>query len=201
MGHQLRKYLLDAEHGGESLYRVLSPLSPYTKRTIFMRFISLEAWAKKQGISTYGITEWYEEHKNLFKYSYEKKSLLSPDEIVHRISQIKNTAARIAANEIYSSGLRIHEYAKVSEHRVVGKGGKPRRVRLKEPSVQITERQLRYALAKVGLKPHDLRKAFATKAAAQLSPAELCKVMGWSSFETASSYIYVDENIAERVVV
>lgn len=130
----------------------------------------------------------------LFRNAYKPERLkLNFDEALTRIKSIEDEAMREMCLALLKSGLRIHEAYKVNYETssVVGKGDKERftafsfPAHLKMPS----EYQVRTALAKIGLKPHSLRKLLATKLSrSDLRHADIMQVMGWSSIETASKY-------------
>ena len=86
-----------------------------------------------------------------------------------------------------------------------GKGSKVRKVfgtdTCKHDQAGVTYSQFYRALKKVDLKPHDLRKVFLTEAVAQgATHFELCKLAGWASINTASSYIGVKDKTLEELV-
>ena len=107
--------------------------------------------------------------------------------------------SRTKAMELLNTGLRLHEYEKVSDGEVVGKGGKRRAVFGRVSKQSVREGRFRQDLARVGLTPHRLRKVFATHLGRQVDVFDLCAVMGWSSVETARSYVGGSEDLAAKV--
>lgn len=180
-------HLLDKEP--EQLYEALKThYKPYTLRTVFVRIAEFKQWTGDSSFKTF-----MKDNARLFKNNYERKPVgYSFKEAQERINQIENPHVKQIAQLMLSTGLRVHEaQAYDGSGAVIGKGLKKRPV---FSSVRIEEKleyhTIRRHLAKVGLKPHDLRKLAATKLAeAGMRNIDLMEVMGWSSMETASSYL------------
>jgi len=193
-------------------------LAPYSRLTVFVRAISFQDWRIEQGYaSSNEYRTFKKKNARLFKHVYSpKKPEISYEEGIKRIKQIRNEQSVRTALYLIKTGLRYHELftrqgGQVGEgdERVRGKGGKVRRVFGGEGNVQGRYRgrirnsngerewakyhNLYRHLNGVGLKPHDLRKIFLSRLVEQgATPFELCEIAGWSSINTASSYIQLD---------
>lgn len=170
----------------------------YTVHTMFIRVRHLESWAQLEPLfKTYMAT-----HRNKFINAYVKKEVkVTYDEALARINQL-DPVHRGHALSLLSTGLRISEsYAVQDDGLVKGKGGKIRRVYGKI-SKTVPKTTLWRKLRNVGLKPHDLRKLFATRLVERgATAADLCKVMGWSDIRTAYQYLQAkDEARLESLV-
>jgi integrase len=137
-------------------------------------------------------------HANKFKHAYQKKELeVTFEDAARKIESLGGPAKRFA-QDLLRTGLRISEIDSVVADRVVGKGGKVRKIFGEVGKPTCSKSELRRALSKIGLRPHDLRKLFATKLAESgASPADLCKVMGWSDIKT--SFVYLQSRDDERM--
>lgn len=181
--------------------------SPYTIKTLFIRLNSLF----KEIDSCDEVGEFMKTHSRLFKYAYQKEELaVDFDEALQRIQSIKDNKIKKHCLFLLYSGLRISESYKVQEdnaggYYVVGKGGKPRKVyggidymQKNPPNKQLVQR----ALKRIGLKAHSLRKLFATRLCERgAQPKDLCQVLGWSSIETAMSYLQAkDEDTIKEML-
>ena len=171
-------------------------LKPYALKTLLIRIVHFENWAREAQLhrgSEYG--QYIRKHKNRFKHAYVKEDIeIGFDEVAARIGSggLDHTGSvRDAAESLLRTGLRISELYGVDNGRVTGKGGKQRRTYGTTPSKpNISQASLRRALRKIGLKPHTLRKLCATRAAERgATPADLCKIFGWSSISTAYQYL------------
>jgi hypothetical protein len=177
------------------LYERLSRTSkPYAIKTSFIRLGEVYEFGIQRGVFL-GPNVWKQfikEHANLFKHAYTREKInVTFEEAKELIAGIQNQAAREHASYILNTGLRISESYSASDY-VKGKGGKTSKVF--GPSgdgiQKVPESTLRFHLAKVGLKPHSLRKLAATKAAERGAElADLCEIFGWSSVATASIYL------------
>jgi integrase len=176
------------DKGPKALYAYLVSIKmkPYTIKTVFIRVSSLEAWAKLP--PTY--REWMKKHRNKFKHAYQKQELeITYEEALAKIAAITHTPTRRHALALLKTGLRISESYCVLEGKVIGKGGKPRKV-FGTIEVTVPKSTLQLALSKVGLKAHDLRKLCATRLAEKGATAsDLMKVFGWNDFKTAHIYL------------
>ena len=183
--------------GPQKLYDTLSTsMKPYSLKTLFMRIIAMEAWAIEKGlIQTAEYKAFMKKYRNRFKHAYVKEEVgIGYDEAVKRIGEITGEAAKRSALGLLQSGLRISEIMSLRDGRVRGKGGKTRRTYagsgLLEEASKVSPTTLRRRLKEVGLKPHQLRKLCATRLAEKgASPADLCKVFGWSAIATAYQYL------------
>lgn len=187
---------------GVAFYQTLKAegYHPYTIKAIVARAASLIAWGIKHQIQGFGPTNTFEDllmsSPQLFRNVYKTERLkIGFDEAVEKIKTIPQENIREACLSLLRSGLRIHEIYKVNleTKSVIGKGGKERFTVWSYPShLELpSENQIRYALKKVGLKPHSLRKLLATKLArnSDFSNADIQQIFGWSSIETATKYI------------
>lgn len=188
---RLRKALPSITPSPLETYNNLKPLyKPYTLKTVFIRISELEKFTYKT--ETYAA--FIREHALLFKNAYTKQPVgVTFEEALVLIEEALTGPEQQAAKLMLTTGLRVHEALKYDgTGSVVGKGSKRRPVF----SCDIITNETNYfriyrKLAKVGLKPHDLRKLAATKLAAsgELNEADLMEVMGWSNIVTASSYL------------
>lgn len=172
---------------------------PHTIKKLVLTASAYVAWGIKNQVKGFGPLNTYADliltSPQLFRNAYKPERLkVDFDEALERIKSIAQENVKEACLALLKSGLRIHEAFLVNTETssVIGKGDKLRYVvwtyppHLKMP----TEGQIRYALKKIGLKPHSLRKLLATKLArSNMRHTEIMQLMGWSSFETASKYI------------
>lgn len=184
--------------GPEEVYRHLQDAGqkPYTIKTTFIRICDLEQWAKK-GTKFKGFME---KHGNRFKHAYQKEQVgVSYAEALRRIEGMACEGSRAQARGLLTTGLRLSESYGVAGDAVTGKGGKARKV-YGRISGTVPRSTLWKHLREVGLKPHTLRKLCATRLAELgATPADLCKIFGWSSIGTAYQYLQAkdDERIKE----
>ena len=157
----------------------------YTIKTTFIRVCSLEAWV---GEATQ-FRDWFKKHRNRFKHVYQKEEVgISYEEALSLISRLPPREAAIAKS-LLATGLRCSEVNKVRDGQVVGKGGKVRKV-FGQAQGGVPRSTLARKLRQVGLKAHTLRKLCATRLVDRgASPQDLCKIMGWSSLQTAYQYL------------
>ncbi len=162
----------------------------YTIKTTFIRICALEAWIGKE--TKY--KEFMRKHANRFKHAYKKEEIgITYGQAQDRIGQLPS-GAKEYANSLLSTGLRISESTTVTDGTVVGKGGKVRKVYGRIEGV-MPKSAFYKRLRQVGLKPHTLRKLCATRLAeAGATPADLCKVFGWSSISTAYQYLQAKDD-------
>ncbi len=170
----------------------------YTLKATFTRICHLEKWAQREPI----FKAFTNRHRATFKHAYVKKEVgISYEEALAAITQL-DSPAREHAYSLLNTGLRISESYDVGADQMVrGKGGKVRKV-YGRVEYTIPKTTLWRKLRDVGLKPHDLRKLFATRLVERgASAADLCKVMGWSSIATAYQYLQSrDEGRLESLV-
>lgn len=182
-------HLLDGKP--EDLYSYLNKLGqkPYTIKTTFIRICAMEKWSQKGT----RFCDWMKKHENRFKHSYQKEEVdISYDEALTRINSL-DIQSRGFATSLLITGLRISEAYSVADGRVVGKGGKSRKVYGRIEGV-MPKSSFASKLREVGLKPHTLRKLCATRLAENgATPADLCKIFGWASIGTAYQYLQAKE--------
>ena len=193
-----------------SLWAAISDRGPYTRVTIWTRVTDFYQWCLDNGHRTgpNHYRTWKEDNARQFKHAYTPRfPEISFEEARARIQKIPQEGIRNKAMELLLGGLRYTESFTFREEdsTVVGKGSK-RRVafipKREGASFNRTYATFLRALRKVGLTPHQLRKLAATEFARRgLREADLCKVMGWSSFATASKYIapLKDEEIRSKI--
>lgn len=171
----------------EQVYEELSKrYAPYSVKQYLIIMGGYNEWLK--GNNQFG--SFVKQNARLFKSAYKKRKVtLSYPEAVKAINSIQDNAVRGTCLFILHSGLRISEVYKCSGS-VVGKGNKRRQVYVDTPKTLGSPSKVRRALARVGLKPHDLRKLCATRLAEKgADPATLCEVFGWSNISTAYNYL------------
>lgn len=167
-------------------------------KTAFIRMSRFQAEMFPSEPNQYA--EFLKQNRRLFVNSYQRVAVADGfSEIKDKLSAIKNETLRMHCLAILQSGLRIAEANKVKDGYVVGKGAKRRRVyNTAGIDVTIHRDRVARALRKLGLKPHDLRKAFATECARKgMDAPTLCAVMGWSSIETA--FYYLEPNKEDKI--
>lgn len=178
--------------GPQKLYAKLleEGMKPYSMKTLFLRICHLEAWAN-QGTA---YRDWYRKHLNRFKHVYVPKKVgLTYEEAIKRIKSLKEPY-RTQALEMIKTGLRISEVARVKDGFVLGKGEKTRPV-FGTITMNVPARTLQAKLKAIGLYPHALRKLCATKISEKdVTPQDLCAIFGWSSIQTAYSYLQTKSN-------
>jgi integrase len=189
------------------LWNVLSQQSPYTRLTTWLRVSNFWGWlhpSEKENV----YEGFKKKNARLFKNAYErKKPSISFEEAHSRIQSISDPQYRGWAMALLSGGMRVTESKTLDLGRVVvGKGSKRRQIYSTyidgwEGATGLHAHTLRRRLSAVGLKPHDLRKLFATRIVERGGNAfELCGLMGWSSIETAQSYIGLNEERISKLV-
>ncbi len=185
--------------GPEVLFEEVSKvMKPYSIKTLFIRIVKFETWVGKE--TTY--RDYLTKHRNRFKHAYKKEDIdVSYDEALRRIDSLP-AGYREFAHGLISTGLRISEAYSVENGRVVGKGGKSRRVFGSVETNGISKSAFAAALKAIGLKPHTLRKLCATRIADRgASPADLCRIFGWSSIATAYAYLQpADDNRLQEMM-
>lgn len=176
----------------DNLYRelALANKASYTIKTTFIRVAALEAWLGKE--TKY--KEFMKKHANRFKHAYKKEELgIDYDEASKRINDLP-ASTRSLARSLLTTGLRISEANTNAAGSITGKGGKIRRIYGTLEGV-LPQSTFRRHLRGVGLKPHTLRKLCATRLAETgATPADLCKIFGWSSIATAYQYLQAKDD-------
>ncbi len=129
-----------------------------------------------------------------FKYSYQPERLkINFKEAKLRVNTLEYQY-KMASLQLLEAGLRYCELRTFDGVRVIGKGSKPRAVFM-SPELKLFRYTGSYtplykALVAVGLKPHSLRKLWATELSRHpdMKDQDLCKLAGWSSIETSIKY-------------
>ena len=178
----------------ESIYNDLKEtMKPYSVNTLFVRLAHFYQWLidnnHRSGENVF--MTWKKKNARLFRYSYQREKLeVSFSDASRRVEQIEDVECKLAARVLLNTGLRISELSEVSGDYVVGKGGKRRKIFFTGRIPKVNKKRLYRSLKKVGLKPHSLRKLFATRVAKKgARPEDLCEIMGWSSINTAFWYL------------
>ena len=172
------------------LWEALQTAKPYTRLTTWTRVCDFWSFINP-GENPY--VKFKEKNRRLFKNAYIPRKLhFDWTEAVERIKKIKNQEDRALAVRILGSGERYRE-AIQKETNVLGKGEKRRDVYRPDSGDLVFSRHyssFTRSLKSVGLRAHDLRKLCATRLVeAGVNEADLLKVMGWSSMQTASIYL------------
>jgi integrase len=178
----------------EKIYAALLGRKPYTIATTWSRVTNFYDWLIVQGKcpAPNPFKEWRNKNRRLFKHVYKRRPApVGFEEARRRIEAISDGTIRDKCLELLTNGLRYSETLKREGKYVTGKGGKRRRVYgLPATGEEVPYHRIVFHLGEVGLKPHDLRKCFATEMHRRgMDQVDLCKVMGWESFETARSYL------------
>ena len=181
--------------GPGNLYQLKSlELGAYSLKTLFIRLADFETWANRH----WGYKKFTTEQARLFKHVYTRERInVSIGQFTTSISGIEDQYLRTLASGLFQNGLRISELTSYDKGTglVRGKGGKLRRLLKPDALPDLLPssgqlRRLREELSRTNLKPHTLRKGAATLLArAGMQSQDLLHVMGWSSLETAASYL------------
>lgn len=184
--------------GPEAYFKILQQekkLKPYTIKTIFIRLSDFQQWLLANGqTSDLSFRNFLKTNKKLFKGAYTKEVIgVTYEEARRRVQGIKDEALRLKAEQLLLSGARWEESSTLDHNqRVLGKGRKARRLfNVNRVEWQGSYKKfLRELKRETGLKPHSLRKLFATHLVNNgVKEADLMKIMGWSSMASASSYL------------
>lgn len=185
----------------EYLWQNIQSLNPYSRSVLWIRVTQFYDWKIEQGVhnGSNSYKTWRKKNSKAFKNCYIKtKPELTFDEALSRIRSIRRTDIRSRAFELIGSGLRYFECAQQTTGRVTGKGNKTRnsyKPQVRGPTYECSYETFRRHLAKIGLRPHDLRKLALTKIVELgANEFELCEIAGWSSINTASSYIKTNQS-------
>lgn len=182
--------ILNEGPGKAYILLVKAGMKGYSIKTLFIRAATLEEYL--------GITSTYKaylaKNANIFKRVYKKERLeMTYKEARQRLEKMPTSKLKEAAMVLLGSGMRASEAINYDGSGVVtGKGGKQRAIVV---SNDLKKHAIGYFalyryLRKIGLKPHTMRKLAATELANNgLREADLMEVMGWSSIQTASSYL------------
>ena len=187
----------------EALWEALQAGGSYTRQTTWVRascFVDhLIKHSHIEGPNQ--LVQWREANANLFKNKYQRKTTsISIDEARVKICSIENTAIRTKCLQLLDGGLRYTESLTLRDGTVRGKGNKTRKVYVDPVTSEPTYWAVYSSLKEVGLTPHMLRKIKATAVSkAGARPEQLCELFGWSSFNTAQSYLNAgtDEELKE----
>lgn len=190
------------------LWENIQNQKPYARLTTWTRVTQYWEYLLSKGLQNgqNPYKEWRITNARLFKNVYEKRQpAISFQDAKSRIEGLCNLAIKRRALEILSSGTRYCE----TENRpdgssVIGKGSK-RRIIFQQiiagPDYKGSYSHFWRELKRIGLRPHDLRKIFLTRLVELgANPFELAEIAGWSSIETAQSYIKVNDNSLKRLV-
>jgi integrase len=179
-----------------TLWAHLQTHKPYTRSTTWTRVVAFWGWRQAKGFAPVGpnpYTEWRLENAKAFKNVYTSRRIGLTYEEVKGIIETLPEDIKATASYILSNGLR---WSEASQHgdAIVGKGGKvrPRFGEAFEGDGKLASyKRLRCALRNHGLKPHDLRKLFATRLAegGRVGHADLLRILGWNSIQTAQRYL------------
>lgn len=197
---RLRTHVPKMDVGPKTYFLQLrdSGIRPYTIKTIFTRLSDFRRWQIDSGTIKTRQNDYREfivQNANLFKNAYEKEQLtITYSEALKKVRAIKDEAVREKAMQLLATGMRWTEsFTLDSRGTVLGKGNKRRKIF--NASMEINWKKsythFRETLKReTGLKPHSLRKLFATRLAQEgLREADLMSVMGWSNIQTAASYL------------
>jgi hypothetical protein len=179
----------------DTLWAAIQGLKPYSRATTWTRVAAFWTYlietGQRQGPNPYQM--WRKKNAKAFKNVYQQKvPEMTYAQAEALISQITDPLARQKAMDLLGAGLRYTESGTYKDGQVTGKGGKVRKVYLETAPTAYDKSYHSFlrALAKVGLKPHDLRKICLNELVdAGANPFELCEAAGWSDPKTAVSYI------------
>lgn len=178
-------------------------MRPYARLTTWIRVSQFFQWGIDAGLIAGPnlFKKFKAENARLFKNAYVRYTpKCSYDEALRNLSTISDSEVKKDCLSLLQSGMRISESYQLKDGRVRGKGNKSRRVFSGQATTQ-SYRRIYAALKPLGLKPHDLRKLFASRLVEKgANQFELCELMGWSNLNTASSYIRVSEKKLETLV-
>lgn len=189
---RLSKYAPCINGYPEALHEVLKDLKDYTRVSIWNRVIEIYDLVDKQN-NPYKLFK--EQNIRLFKNYYHRKQVdVTFEQAKEIIENLNDMEVKSKAMDLLHTGLRYTESQSEVSGLVLGKGAKYRKVF--RPStlnqVQFSRHYTTFArkLQAAGLSAHVLRKLAATRLVdLGLKEQDLCKVFGWSSFETAKHYL------------
>lgn len=191
----------------QSLWDRIQNLKPYTRTTVWTRVCRFWDWLLDKeyinGSNEY--TSFRKRNRRFFKGSYRRvPSRFHFSEIDSRIQRILCPDSKAKANWILHNALRVSEFDTLKNGTVVGKGGHCRQIYncgFSAPRKRVSYSKFWRELKKVGLKPHDLRKAALTRLVEKgANEFELCAIAGWSDLNTAASYIRVNETKLKKLM-
>lgn len=185
----------------EAVYRALKQrdMAPYTIKTTLSILSSFYDWLVTNGHSLgnpyIGFKKKLTRTGN-FRNAYKKRivgtSFERARDLINSLDEDKDIKDHCMF--LLKSGLRISESYRVeqvgTDQYVTGKGNKRRMIFEGAPTALVPESKLRRALKSLGLRPHDLRKLFATRLVNGGTPLQdVCEIMGWSNIGTAMCYL------------
>ncbi len=170
----------------------------YSIKTTMTRISDYYQWLidnnfKPKGPNPFKV--YFKTHSNNFKQCYQPKRLTTTfGEAQEQIDAMPDGQEKLASRQLLEAGLRSCELSTLENNRVTGKGGKTREVFLSDVLKSFKYKgkyyQLFYALKKVGLTPHDLRKLCATEFSRLpgVITIDILESFGWTSADTALKY-------------
>lgn len=180
-------------------------MAPYSRLTTWVRLSHFYDWLLAKGYRTgvNGFKAFRQANPKFFKNVYVKKHpKINLRTAKLLIGQLQEPYRQIASFMLLT-GCRFSEVATYKDGFVLGKGNKQRRVYNVDTAVEVNVSHWDFwkALSQVGLKPHDLRKISLSELVRNdINAFELKAVAGWSSLQTAESYIAVnEEKISKRM--
>lgn len=169
--------------------------SPYTCVHVWNRVTAFWNWAQARGLvkngNPYAVFREENSHRFEQRRAYRRQfPTLSFRDALARISTL-DAETQAKAKQLLFGGLRWEESLNVVNGRIVGKGNYDRAVYVESTEWKLSYRTFLRRLATVGLKPHDLRKLCAMKLNREegVKEQDLLAIMGWSSMQTAQSYL------------
>jgi integrase len=166
----------------------------YARVTAWTRLAALRQWALERGHSQ-GVNEharFREDNARLFKNAYQRRPAAATlQDLRAAVAREQEGPVSDKLAHLLENGLRYAESLTHKDGQVVGKGGKVRATILPNgPAKHASYAAVRAACRRLGVRPHDLRKALATDLYRRgLREIDICEVMGWSSIDTARSYV------------
>jgi len=175
----------------------MSILATYSDVTTFVEWCIHTK--RMDGPNQYEIYRKRHRRKSFFKgHGTPRKDLPSLATAEALIATLKSPKVKRKALELLVTGMRWRESLTLKDGVVLGKGLKPRKISLPAipgpPWVGHYD-SFRKALAKIGLKPHDLRKIYATHLAKvlRLNAYEIQAKLGHASILTSQAYVNIGE--------
>lgn len=180
---------------------------PYALKTLFIRAGELVEYVYPNLPNEFKM--FLKRNARIFKNAYKPERLgVDYKQASQLVSYITDPTAKKLATIILKTGLRSAEALSYDgSGAVIGKGSKERAVLsedclTKEEREQLTYSKFHKALAKVGLKPHTLRKLVASQLAnGGAKEADLLAIMGWSNIQTAKFYLQPKETRALKALL
>ncbi len=192
-----------------NLWTALSTRGAYTRLTAWQRVTHFWMWCQEHGYAKEGANPYETfrtKNARQFKGAYKRKTpTITFDQARALCESLPDPAIRRRALTILGSGLRYAESGSVkADGTVVGKGSKIRTIYSPDvdgPEFTGTYFHFRKALATVGLKPHDLRKLFATRLVELgCNEHDLKELMGWQDIRMAQYYVSANKDRMRALV-